>query len=227
MPPTPCWPHSWRFAPASRAATLRRSLRAIRGAFSRAAGIAGLAVVPFAAVVCIAAAGGLPAEPAVERSARAPFEPAGSSSFRSFAEVRRRSIEAYASAFRIDAELAGLIYETAFREGLDPDLGFRLVRVESSFRRRAVGPAGSIGLAQVRLGTARWLEPGITRDRLFDPGTNLRLGFRYLDLLLHRYRGDARLALLAYNRGPGTVTALLALGEDPANGYARRVLEDD
>lgn len=207
----------------------RRGLRSLRRAFSGPAGVAGLVVVPLATVVCIAAADGFPAEPraeAVTPGATA-FEPAGSPSLRRFAEVRRRSVGSYASAFRIGEELAGLIFETALREGLDPELAFRLVRVESSFRRGAVGPAGSIGLAQVRPSTARWLEPAISRDRLFDPETNLRLGFRYLRLLLDRYGGDPRLALLAYNRGPGTVTALLALGEDPSNGYASRVLEDD
>ena len=97
------------------------------------------------------------------------------------------------------------------------------MRVESSFRQGAIGPAGSIGLSQVQPKTAAWLDPSVTRDDLFEMETNLQLGFRYLRLLIDRY-GDTRLALLAYNRGPGTVDAMLAAGEDPANGYAARVL---
>jgi soluble lytic murein transglycosylase-like protein len=95
--------------------------------------------------------------------------------------------------------------------------------VESSFKQRAVGPQGSIGFTQVQPNTARWLDPSVTAEDLFDLDTNLQLGFRYLRMLIDRY-GSTRLALLAYNRGPGTVEAVLREGLDPANGYAERVL---
>ena len=136
---------------------------------------------------------------------------------------RLSETRAYASAFKIERRLAESIYDAAVNEGVDVDLAFRLVKVESSFRRRAVGPAGSIGYTQVQPETARWLDPSVSREDLFETDTNLRLGFRYLRLLLDRYR-STRMALLAYNRGPGTVATVLAAGEDPANGYARRVL---
>ena len=42
--------------------------------------------------------------------------------------------------------------------------------------------------------------------------------------MLDRYDADARLALLAYNRGPAVVSARISRGEDPANGFADRVL---
>ena len=82
------------------------------------------------------------------------------------------------------------------------------------------------GYTQVQPNTAWWLDPTVTRDVLFEMDTNLRLGFRYLRMLIDRY-GSTRIALLAYNRGPGTVQALIASGEDPANGYATRVLGND
>lgn len=135
-----------------------------------------------------------------------------------------RTVQTYADRFGVPERLADLIYDTALEERIDPDVAFRLVRVESSFRAGVVGPAGAVGLAQVRPSTARWLDSTVTRDHLFEAETNLRLGFRYLRMLLGRYRHDMRLALLAYNRGPGTVAAILALGQDPANGYASRVL---
>ena len=59
---------------------------------------------------------------------------------------------------------------------------------------------------------------------LFDRALNLDLGFRYLRSLIDKYDGNVRLALLAYNRGPGTVDRILARGGDPDNGYADRVL---
>ena len=108
--------------------------------------------------------------------------------------------------------------------GLDPEIAFRMVEIESSFRRHAVSSAGAVGYTQIKPSTARWLNPNITREKLFDTRTNLRLGFRYLSELLNRYDGDVRLALLAYNRGPTRVGSDLAMGRDPGNGYARSIM---
>ena len=62
------------------------------------------------------------------------------------------------------------------------------------------------------------------REALFDRDTNLRLGFRFLRTLLDKYHGNVKLALLAYNRGPDRVDAILRDGGDPDNGYPRLVL---
>ncbi len=134
-----------------------------------------------------------------------------------------RRVQNYSTDFRIPADLADAIHEAAQREDLSPDIAFRLVATESSFRKRAISPVGAIGYTQVMPSTAAWLEPGITENDLLDRDTNLRLGFRYLRMLLDQY-GDERIALLAYNRGPGVVSALMLRGEDPANGYARQIL---
>ncbi len=148
---------------------------------------------------------------------------AGELALRATGVRRAAEVREYASRFRIGWDLADRIHRAATAEGIDPELAFRLVRVESSFRQTAVGPAGSIGFTQVQPNTARWLDPTVTRDDLFETETNLRLGFRYLRMLLDRY-GDTVLALLAYNRGPGTVESVMASGGDPSNGYASRVL---
>jgi len=137
---------------------------------------------------------------------------------------RLRSVMAYSEAYRIPADLAAAIHRAAVLEEVEPDLAFRLVRMESGFRQRATSPLGAIGYTQLLPSTAAWLEPGIKEGRLYDRDTNLRLGFRYMRQLLDRYDADPRLALLAYNRGPAVVAARLARGEDPGNGFADRVL---
>lgn len=138
--------------------------------------------------------------------------------------VRASIVERAMERYGIPRDLAEDIHDEAVRADLDPELAFGLVNTESSFRHRAVSPVGARGLTQVMPRTARWLRPGVDAEDLFDRRTNLQLGFRYLRQLIDKYDGDVRLALLAYNRGPGTVDRVLARGGDPDNGYADRVL---
>jgi soluble lytic murein transglycosylase-like protein len=139
-------------------------------------------------------------------------------------EANRMAAVRYALRYGISYDLAADVWAIAREEGVDPDLAFRLVRVESRFYERAVSPAGALGLAQLMPATAAEMQPGITREQIFDRKTNLRLGFRYLRWLLDVYDGDVAEALHAYNRGPGTVARIRAAGGDPANGYADLVL---
>ena len=135
---------------------------------------------------------------------------------------RWHQVFAYSSRYKIAADLAGAIYDVALAEGIDPDLGFRLVNLESEFNERAVSRVGAIGLTQLMPSTARQYQRGVTRDQLFRRETNLRIGFRYLrDLLREHKRLD--LALLVYNRGPIAVQSSRARGDNPSNGYDRIV----
>lgn len=136
---------------------------------------------------------------------------------------RARAILEYSARYHIPADLAQLIYDTALQEGLDPDLAFRIVKIESNFRPEARSPVGAVGLVQVMPRTAAFYDPTLTIEDLLDPKTNLRIGFRYFRYLLERYGQDLRMALLAYNRGPARVEELRARGLDPANGYASSV----
>jgi soluble lytic murein transglycosylase-like protein len=132
---------------------------------------------------------------------------------------RWQGIYAYSRRYKISPDLARKIYDAATKAGIEPELGFRVVRVESVFNPRAQSPVGAMGLTQLMLGTARGFEPGVTREQLLDPETNLRIGFKYLRALIREHRGNLRLALLTYNRGPVAVRNALSLGLDPANGY--------
>jgi soluble lytic murein transglycosylase-like protein len=139
---------------------------------------------------------------------------------------RLSNIVAKSATYRIPADLAASIHDIALSEGIDPALAFSLIRVESGFTRRAVSSAGAVGYTQVMPSTAFWLQPGLGRDDLFERDTNLRLGFRYLRMMIEQYDGDLHLALLAYNRGPGRVDEILRAGGDPSNGYSLNVRND-
>ena len=127
----------------------------------------------------------------------------------------------YSSRFAIPANLAMHILDESMAEGIDPELAFRLVKLESDFNPRATSPVGAIGLTQMMLPTARFYDRAISKEKLYDPTTNLRIGFRYLRGLIGQYHGDAKLALLVYNRGEVAVNNALHAGLDPSNGYDR------
>lgn len=130
----------------------------------------------------------------------------------------------YSEKYQIPADLASAIYDIALSEGIDPDVGFRLVKIESGFKPRALSNMNAIGYTQIQPGTARFYEPGLSPEQLYDRDVNLRIGFRFLRDLTRRYDGDLELALVAYNRGPGRVEEILLNGGDPSNGYAEKVL---
>lgn len=138
---------------------------------------------------------------------------------------RANAILAYSAKYKVGADIAAPVYDIALAEGIEPDLGFRLVRVESEFNPHAISSAGAIGLTQVMPATARYFDKSVTREKLYDPRTNLRVGFAYLRSLIDQYHGDLRLALLVYNRGPLAVETLQSLGVDPRNGYEAAVMK--
>jgi soluble lytic murein transglycosylase-like protein len=138
---------------------------------------------------------------------------------------RTNAIMANSIKYQIPADLASDIYDIALSEGIDPALGFQLVKVESGFKANARSSMAAFGYTQLQVPTARFYEPGITAAQLFDRETNLRIGFRFLRDLLEHFDHDMQVALVAYNRGPGKVAGILAKGGDPANGYAEAVME--
>jgi soluble lytic murein transglycosylase-like protein len=124
----------------------------------------------------------------------------------------------------IDTELARAIHDAAVEAGLDPELAFRVVNVESQFKESATSHVGAAGLTQVMLPTARYYDRNITKAKLYERETNLRIGFHYLRDLIDERHGNVKLALLTYNRGGLAVETELSLGLDPSNGYDTKVM---
>jgi soluble lytic murein transglycosylase-like protein len=138
---------------------------------------------------------------------------------------RTSAILENSAKYQIPADLAEDIYDIALSEGIDPALGFQLVKVESSFKATARSSMHAYGYTQLQLPTARYYDRDVTVRDLYDRKTNLRIGFRFLRDLLEQFDHDMGLALVAYNRGPGKVANILATGGDPANGYAEAVMD--
>lgn len=89
--------------------------------------------------------------------------------------------------------------QMARRHNIPEDLFLRLVQQESGWNPSARSHKGATGLAQLMPATARRL--GVN---MHDPHQNLEGGARYLRMMYDRF-GSWRLALAAYNAGPGAV----------------------
>jgi soluble lytic murein transglycosylase-like protein len=103
------------------------------------------------------------------------------------------------AAGRLDA----LVDRAARTYGVPRSLVASVIATESEGDPAAISRAGAAGLMQLMPGTSA--EYGV--DNPFDPDANVDAGTHYLADLLHRYRGNLKLALAAYNAGPGAVSA--------------------
>lgn len=102
------------------------------------------------------------------------------------------------------------VLKSANEFSLDKDLVYAVIRTESKFDPYAVSATDARGLMQIQDETARDCvkKLGIknyTTDMLFEPDINIRIGCYYLNKLIKKYNGSTKLALAAYNGGPGNV----------------------
>lgn len=96
--------------------------------------------------------------------------------------------------------ISDLVEQSAKAHDVDPLLVHSMIQVESDYNEHAVSPKGAEGLMQLTPSTARML--GVSNS--FDPQQNIEAGVKYLKYLQSVYKDD-RLALAAYNAGPGAV----------------------
>jgi len=100
---------------------------------------------------------------------------------------------------RYKGQLLPIAKAAAARHRIPEDLFLRLVQQESGWNPNAQSHKGALGLAQLMPATARSL--GVDPH---DVSQNLEGGARYLRRQYDTF-GDWRLALAAYNAGPGAV----------------------
>jgi len=88
-----------------------------------------------------------------------------------------------------------------------PSWAFAIARRESSFMTDAHSPAGAKGLMQLMPNTAKSLVAARRKGKinsryLLRADNNIRLGTKYLKILLKKNKGNQVLATAAYNAGP-------------------------
>ncbi len=144
-----------------------------------------------------------------------------------FLREKIHALEQYAQhrarclVFRPDPPLAPVILAAERRHALPPGLLPALIEVESRTRAHRISSAGAMGPAQLTFATAALL--GV--EDPFEPEASVDAGARYLASHLRHFR-DLRLAVAAYNAGPGAI----AEGKVPHNGetehYVVRVMAE-
>jgi len=154
---------------------------------------------------CLAAAGNVPA---VENSSQTGSQRAlvvradrrTGKLVRSVAPLKGSSSDAVPAHREPSINISEMVEKAAHDNHVDPLLVHSIIQVESNYNPYAVSPKGAQGLMQLMPPTARDL--GVNDS--FDPRQNIEAGVRYLKYLQDLYKDD-RLALAAYNAGPGAV----------------------
>ena len=101
------------------------------------------------------------------------------------------------------------VYKYSEELNIDPMLTFAIIKTESNFDKNAQSKSGAIGLMQLMDGTAREqaekLDIKYSKEILYEPEINLKLGLNYFNTLLDYYNQNYILAFAAYNAGLGNV----------------------
>jgi soluble lytic murein transglycosylase-like protein len=118
-------------------------------------------------------------------------------------------------------QIDALVSQNSATWQVDPSLVKAIIANESGFDANATSKVGAEGLMQLMPSTAQAV--GVRNS--YDPAQNVAGGTRYLKGLLDRFNGDVRLAVAAYNAGPGAVEKY---GDVPpyaeTQNYVQRVL---
>ncbi len=103
-----------------------------------------------------------------------------------------------------NAELEAVMDELADQYSVDAGLLKAIALIESDWDQGAVSAAGAVGAMQLMPGTVSWLESDVFRQDLNETASaydNVKMGARYLGILLGLTGGNERNAVAAYYQG--------------------------
>ena len=116
---------------------------------------------------------------------------------------RAQSVACTSQIVRLESQYA-FVPQLARDADIDPALILAVIAVESSYTQLKLTDRGGIGPMQITPIAAKELGIDDLTYLLLDT-VNVQTGTRYLQKMMRRF-GDWRLALAAYNAGPGAVT---------------------
>jgi soluble lytic murein transglycosylase-like protein len=126
---------------------------------------------------------------------------------------------------RID-RVQPIVHAAAREHGLPPDIVNGIIWVESRFVPTALGQKGPRGLMQIMPRTGRELARQLGRSYApYDPDFNIHAGSLYFARMVHRFDGNLRLALAAYNIGPAVVDRWMRDAE-PLPGHSNAYVDN-
>ncbi len=133
--------------------------------------------------------------------------------------------------FRIEEKILKHFYPTKYSEyvydyansnEIDPLLIFAVIKTESNFKEKTVSRSGAIGLMQLMENTAEEQAKKsnllYSKEKLYEPEYNIRLGTEYFASLLKMYDNNYILAFAAYNAGIGNVNNWIDTGRIKEDG---------
>ncbi|GKU81808.1 lytic transglycosylase domain-containing protein [Niallia sp. NCCP-28] len=112
-----------------------------------------------------------------------------------------KSLTKLTNSSSTNSDYQKIIQEAALKYNVPAKLIESVIKVESNFNPNATSYAGASGLMQLMPSTAKSL--GVTNA--FNPEDNIMGGTKYLSQMLDKYNGNVKMALAAYNAGPGNV----------------------
>lgn len=126
-----------------------------------------------------------------------------------FALYKILNIEEKILKYFYPIQYEGYVYNYSKELEIDPMLTFAIIKTESNFDKNVVSKSGAIGLMQLMESTAKEqaqkLNIEYSKEKLFNPETNLKIGLNYFNTLLDYYNQNYILAFAAYNAGLGNV----------------------
>lgn len=100
------------------------------------------------------------------------------------------------------SELDSIFKKASEKYAVPESLLKAVAKTESNFNAKATSSCGAMGVMQLMPGTAKSL--GV--ENAYDAEQNIMGGAKYLSQMLKQFNGDTKLALAAYNAGPGNVS---------------------